>query len=209
MRMQTLDTAIQQFTFALVSAGIGAATYVITAATGWLQQKTQKDPRPHVPLQVGHRGDIEIHVVLDRLRYELDAQRVYLSKYHNGDRYIDGSDIIRKSRTHERVRPGVSYQTEDYRGVLVSSLAEETMLVIEEGPTFTWVRNISESKFRWLCEVGGVVAVARCAVLSKDGSITGFVGVDFDGDIKEKPANIERLCEAAHQIAVILNQYNK
>jgi len=179
---------------------LGLATYVAAQLT----RAIRKRQIPQKPIDATHKDDVEITLILESARLRLNAQRVYLSQFHNGDHYLSDSDILRKSRTHERARPGCSYQAEAFRGVLISTLAEEMALVLAEGPSYTLVKDLPESKYRWLCEQGGAVAVARCAV-RKGKKIVGFLGADFDTDVK--PPDIESLCRDAYQIGNLLAGY--
>lgn len=185
---------------------IAAVGGVLAMACMWLMNlataRFRRRALKHTRIEKSQGLDIEINVRLDRAMNALGAQRVYLAKYHNGDHYIDGSEIIKISRSHERVRPGVSYQADQFQGRLVSTIVEEVDLVIEAGPSWKKVEDIPEGRFRWLCEQGGVAAIARCKVIVYD-RIIGYVGADFGNALK--PANIDALCGIAHEIAGLLN----
>jgi hypothetical protein len=85
--------------------------------------------------------------------------------------------------------------------MLVSNVTEEIDLVLDEGPSFTVVKDLTPSKFKWLCEEAGVNAIARCAVRKGD-KIIGFVGADFETEVV--PENIYLICEYAGRIESII-----
>lgn len=184
---------------ATIGAILGAtAVSIWNIAVGRIRHRALKHPR----IEKTQTLDIEVNVRLNGARELLGAQRVYFAKYHNGDHYIDGSEIIKISRSHERVRPGTSYQADQFQGRLVSTIVEEVALVIEAGPSWRLVSDVPEGRFRWICEQGGVVAVARCKVVVYN-RIIGYVGADFDTPLK--PEAIDALCSVAHEIAGLLN----
>ena len=206
---------------------LGASVLIyLTAKVTAISKRIRDAAGKHRPIEAVHHDDLEISVILDRAMSRLGAKRVYLSQYHNGDYYDSGSAIQRVSRTHERVRPGVAYQQEQVRGILTSSLPEETTLILKDGPSWTPVNALKESKFRWLCDGGGTVSVARCAVrgatvvfacptadvanfnVDNISLLTGGTCViprsraDFDGDAE--PPGLASLCDDARRIGQIL-----
>lgn len=163
-----------------------------------------------LPLDVTHKKDMEITIVLDRALREFNAMRAYLAKFHNGERFTDGSEIIKKSRTNERVRRGIAYQAERFQNMLVASVPEEMKLVLEEGPGWRIVDDLGESKFKWLMETGGVTAVARVAVRC-GGGLVGFLGLDFDcapSELDATKEQIARLIDYAQEISLILSDFS-
>lgn len=170
-------------------------------------RRKSKENHPHLTIERLHRSDLLIHEHLARLMTLLGPQciRAYLSKFHNGERYIDDSDILKKSRTHEVVADGVSYQADHYKGMLVSIMPDEMQLAIEPGNSFRLVRELPPGRFKSLCVIGGVEAIARAAVY-KDKDIVGFIGVDFrmiDG-CECPPSNIQEIVNCAARISSLI-----
>lgn len=159
---------------------------------------------PSTPIRITVKQDIEINVLLDRLRRDLSAQRVHVTRFSNGDHFIGGGSIIRLIRTHERVKPGVSFQTENFRGMVLNSVVNEVKLVLDEGPSFTLVSALPDCKFRQLCEDGATVAIARCAIF-RDGQPVGFVGADFDDIHPPDPASLGEVCIVARKVGIIIS----
>jgi hypothetical protein len=179
---------------------LALATFIMAQLSGFLQRKQ----KPHKPLEHLFRIDAEIKLALERARHELGAMRVYLSQYMDGDKYLSETDVVKKVRTHEVIEPRFSPQQENFRGMLLSDIPEETALVMQEGPSFTLVSSIPYSKFRWLCEQGGAKAIARWAVRNEKKEIVGLIGADFD-DVKE-PKNISALGEAVFEVEQLLKR---
>lgn len=183
----------------------GITLAVLIWLTGVLKDVREKVkrriPKP-VDVEEDHWRNQQIQEKITSLRLNLrGAIRTYFSRFHNGEHYVEGSELLKKTRTHESVGEGMKYQAEEYKGMLVSTVPEEMELVRQKGPSFRPVREIAWSKFKWLCEIGGVHAVARCAVY-RAGKTVGFVGVDFNSE--ECPENINAVCECAGRIAELI-----
>lgn len=182
-----------------------ALIIVTTWAVAWITNKYQarKVRKPHPLLEAMHGQDRQINFALEKVRERLGAQRVYLAKLFNGDYYTDNSEILKQNRTHEVVRPGSTYESGKFTGLLVTRVPEEMKLVTEEGSSYRKASEMARGYFRTLCEQGGVRAVARCAI-RQNGAIVAFVGADFDDE--ERPANIDDLCSLAFEMGQLMTR---
>lgn len=152
--------------------------------------------RPMVLSNSAHRS-LKITMLLTELGSRLGADRAYLAEYHNGDHFFSGSEIFKKSRTHEWTAAGVAQSRPRYQDVLVSLFPDEMALVDEEGPSYHPTSDLPiHSTFRHYLESEGVNAVARCAVM-RGSNVIGFVGLDFIRR-HEKPSD-----EELYQIVLI------
>jgi hypothetical protein len=183
---------------------IGVASYVAFRISHWQAERTKS--KPHTPVIESHSTDLIIRDLLTECRVILGASRVYLHKFSNGDKYIDGSDVIKTSRTHESVDQGVSYEASRFQNMLISTIPDAMEMVIEEGPSFRAVDDLPEGKFKWLCMNCNVIGVARCAIRKGD-SLVGYIGADFQH--AQKPEAIERLCEFGGRINSVLEEASK
>jgi hypothetical protein len=209
IHLLAISAATQTFSAGLSSGGfsevyvefIRGLVVLIAALMVYAAKRLREMPAQRVTIQVPVEqaawNDLRITEQLAHLRDRVDAQRAYLSRFHNGDHFNDDSELLKKTRTHEVVRDGVAYQSEHFRGMLCSTM------VIESGPSWTMVNDLPKGKFKWLCMIGGVDSVARCAI-RKGGKIVGFVGLDFDHATESPPENIEALCEFAVRIEQFL-----
>lgn len=144
---------------------------------------------PHDRVEETHVRDLRIQDLLTELRIALKAKRASLAKIHNGEKYVDGSDLLKVSRTHESVEYGTSYQAETIRNVLVSTVPEEFVLVMEDGPSFRSVSELPPGRFRYFCEMGGVFAVSRMAI-RRGKDVIGYLGVDFGRETASAPEDL-------------------
>jgi hypothetical protein len=139
----------------------------------WQKQKTKRSIEKNIV------RDLRIKEVLVELRVLLRAERAYVSLFHNGEYYIDGSDKGKKSRTHEVVKEGVSYEAHNFQNVVVSLMTEEMVMLSPGQPKFLCMKDVPDSNFRRKYEVLGVQSLARYPLMSGK-NIIGFVGADFD-----------------------------
>lgn len=168
----------------------------------WIWRKihslmTRPHLKPSPTIEATSAQAKQYKVALSELLKHTGAIRAYFAKFHNGDYFEDGSSIQRVSRVAEEVRQGISYESERFRGVLISTVNEETDLIVAEGPSFFVVSDMHPCNFRWQCMQGGVRAGARCAV-RKGGRIVGFVGLDFESE--KQSERVELLCDYARWI---------
>lgn len=164
----------------------------------WLQRRAQ---RPGLSVEASSAKARQQKDILHQLLNATGAMRAYLSKVHNGDHFVDGSPVLKISRIAEEARPGVSYESERFKGVFVTTVNEEMDLIAKDGPSFFIVSELPPCQFRWLCESAGVVAGCRCAV-KRGTEIVGAVGMDFD--CETPPPNIAIACDYAKWIAQTL-----
>jgi hypothetical protein len=193
-----LDQALYYTTQALIAAAVALVGYIAVKVKAFVDKKS-KD----IDVEKVSFVDERINEYLWSLRDRLDAARVYISKFHNGDHYVDGSEVLKKTRTHETVKHGLRYQREEYKAMPISRVPDEMKLVREPGASFVLVKDLPRGNFKWLCMEGGAEAVARCA-LRKNGLMIGFLGVDFD---REEPPTEEQLmliCEIASRVEQLM-----
>lgn len=157
----------------------------------------------HVPLRELSESNRRIDTLLIEVRAKLNARSVYLTRFRNGDHFIDGAEVLRITRTNEVVGPGIASAIDRYESILVSRIDDEMDLVRGKGPCFTCVDSLGpNSLLRRMCEVDGAGCIARCAVW-RQGEIVAFVGADFShGD--KPPENIDILTEYARRIEQML-----
>jgi hypothetical protein len=127
--------------------------------------------------------DLSIRDVLAAARSKMDAHRSYVYMFHNGDYYNNGNSILKMSCTHESVAAGISKEGAQAQGILVSTVPEAVLSLVEAGNTpetitITHIHNLQPCYYRSAMEAQGVATVAKCA-LYKNNNIIGFVGVDF------------------------------
>ncbi len=179
----------------LLGAGLAnVIVFCVAALIARLSGLWKGKPKPCPPIGSVNARTREQKDLLSRLRSKLGAKRCHLTKLHNGDHYIDGSEILRGSRVVEVTEPGVSFESERFKNLLLSTLLEEQDFVAAKGPGWYVTAALPESTFRYLNEVTGTQAGARAAV-KKNGEIVGFVGADFF--TAEKPANLDVILEYA------------
>ena len=180
----------------LAELTVMVGTIVVTR----LMSKAKKRPT-HARVEELHGPDLRINAALDEALFVTGANRVYVSQYRNGVMLESGNPLMKKVRTHERMRSGYAGQVSEYKTVALSRVPEEFTLVRADGPQFTAVHALPAGEFRSMCESEGIIAVARVAI-RRGPNIVGFLGADYGTD--ERPENIAELEKQAGIICLEL-----
>jgi hypothetical protein len=177
----------------------GAAAFVGGRYTMWRERRKKR----HVAIvNTDHTRDIRVYQCLTELGIHTCAIRAYVSRYINGEQFMDGSDLVKKTRTHEWTN-GVTEQADYFQSILISRIPEETSLVLEAGHSFTLVKDLHESMFKEICKIGRSGAIARASI-KMGKKVVGFVGLDWNLDVCEPPPEIDKINDAARRIEFIL-----
>lgn len=193
-----MESLYQHLADALANLIVITGGLVLARLLGWFKPKV----KPTVPIQDANASTREQKDMLRQLLGELGAMRCYLTKIHNGDHYVDGSEILRSSRVVEVARAGVTFESERFKNLLLSTLLEEQECVEEPGPGWFVTSRLAPSTFRYLNEQTATRAGARVAV-KKNGEIVGFLGVDFDTEVK--PERLDRIVDYARWLERMLS----
>ena len=122
--------------------------------------------------------NITINQILSEFLVTSNASRVYLSMFHNGDKYIDGSPIIKFTRISEVCAPGISHETQYYKDVPASFITEIIKELEKDAPEIIVVEGMDASSYKMKLINEGVVYTMVCPVVINK-SIVGMVGLDF------------------------------
>lgn len=132
----------------------------------------------------------QVNQVLVELLVKLDADRVYVAQFHNGDAFLGKMADIKKSRTFERARPGVSFAADRFQNLRLSIMEDEVEMIECETPTITYINKLKDTKYRRMMEMDGVYCTVHMSL--KIGSqILGFLGIDFNDCELKEVCNIE------------------
>ena len=113
---------LQTFIFLAIIAGAfigGVVLAIFPKIKAKIIGKCGKNHKKDNPLDTLAR-DIKIQDKLAELRVNIGAERVYISKFHNGEEFFDGTAIKKVSKTHETCKQGVSHEFMSYQNVLTS-----------------------------------------------------------------------------------------
>lgn len=122
----------------------------------------------------------KINGILDDVRHDLDADRVYLSQIHNGTVTTASMHMFKFTMTHERTAISVSKEKNQVIGVpiedhlkAVRALVDQSIVCINDldkvNPTLTVA----------LLQSMGVQSGVYGAVRDKTGTVVAFLGVEY------------------------------
>lgn len=175
----------------------------------WLRRKlvallTRKSTKLHL------QTDKEIQEILVELRVCSGADRVGVFMFHNGDRYINGSSMLRVSCSHESISRGItSFQAQ---GVLCSNIADAFDFLEVKKPKsalhFKCVEHMEVGLYRSTLEAQGVKAVVKFP-LYRGGDIIGYVCADMVHTDCPDMEKMEVLKERAALLELYVNRRHK
>jgi len=148
----------------------------------------------------------EIYAELVALRAIINADRVFVSRFHNGTEFLPSHPAWKTSRTHEVVRKGVTYESGNRQSMLVSLMPHIIEPILTGGSTAVGVtvpncddclskmRCVAENKrvvivqvedmessyCKWSLESQNIKTMIYCGI-AYNGNVCGMVGADFCG----------------------------
>jgi hypothetical protein len=174
-----------------------------------------------------------IHELLVELRVQLDADRVYVMQFHNGQVFTSNNPVYRMSCTQETVCTAVSRQQDKLQGIMVETawrelepmFGDQELAGIElihedeadegklplRGTYYYRVASLPEGAFKSSMIARGVVVAAISPMLDPRRNIVGFVAADFCSDkFKEDatmPTELHRVTHCAANVWYALQQH--
>lgn len=124
--------------------------------------------------------DKKINLELTSLLYSNNADRAFLSKYHDSVKGIDGNHFVFISETNEQVRRGIDSTMQTSQNLPTGIRAEwnEKNLKGE----CVWAKNIKTEAPASLVQIAedhATASVISCPVFDNQHSLLGFVGVSY------------------------------
>jgi hypothetical protein len=108
--LTTLITALSSVFIALISAGFFRK---------WQDKNKEKRSRAQLMAQI--QKDELIHFTLREIRRKYNADRVYITQFHNGGNFYTNAPMQKASVTYERNSDGLERISDRFQNVLVSN----------------------------------------------------------------------------------------
>lgn len=181
---------------------IGIAGYFVLKFSEWYK-KYRKNTS--LLIKTAAKRNERIQELLVELRIKTCSDRTFLALFHNGNRYINGSEILKMSRTNETCNPGISLEALRYQDISVTLVPDLIKIITEEKPVLFKVNDLEDGKFKRLLIGSGVKTVCRYPIkMNKD--MVGFVGLDYSYDI-DVPMDLSYVMTYAALIEEALTSY--
>jgi len=174
----------------LISYGIALGAFCfglfLSIKQAWKKRKAKKENK-NDPLLMLER-DLLIQDVLTELRVNLNADRVYVSKFHNGGEYFDGIKIKKISRTHESCSRGVSHENVSFQNVPLSMIPDVMMILhqsVQVGkPVVRCSNSLSSGFLKNHLDSLNIKLFVKHRI-SVGMRMIGYLGVQYEDDNKE------------------------
>jgi hypothetical protein len=169
---------LDMFLISLIGTWL-AFLYVV--ATNWPAIQTIVDNYgrvEHVEVAAAVVMNQRVSSELERLLNRTGADRVYVSKFHNGRKDLQGIHFVYASIINEVNSPGVSSIIQRRQGILLSIINEWMVRFIANNCAI--YTNVPKSSpfYEFFAEQGMKSAI-MCPVTASGGTPVGFIGVDY------------------------------
>jgi hypothetical protein len=154
-------------------AGAGAATWQL------LYNKYKK--RNLHSIAMNTRKNVELLKVLSELLGKTNTSQSYLSLFHNGDKFMDGSPIIKLSRMCEVCAPGIKSAEDKFQSIPVSTIAWRINLLLDNKAHVYNVDEVSNGRYKNMLVSEGIQVRAEI-LIKKNSDIIGILGLDNHSD---------------------------
>lgn len=125
----------------------------------------------------------DIRSELEEIRKETEADRIWISQFHNGGKYIESinyASMKKMSVIYERTKAGVSEEQDSFSNILVSFFSEMIQKIIEEGHVdYNGTKTNIDPEAELLFRQRGTERMHLFAMKDMDGALIGIMGVDY------------------------------
>jgi hypothetical protein len=193
----------------------------------WLARRLEGDNK--YPQRKDAEQNREIYRELVELRAVINADRVYILRFHNGTEFLPSHPAWRISCTHEVVKHGVTYESARLQGIFVSRIPNiiNPLLTGTSSAPGVFAMQCSQCPFQRKCvqenkhivliqvdELNGSycrfhlenqnVKTALFCGLNINGNVFGLAGIDYCDSKVSQPEAIQdiaqQLCRVAERL---------
>jgi hypothetical protein len=155
---------------AIAGAGLGGlAVYLARKGYDLYANYKHRNSRAIIPSLLN--ADVAVYQDLSQLLVETNADRAYVIQFHNGIYYLNQTNNMKLTCTHEVVKEGISRIQDDFKDKLLSKYAIQMSKVLEEHVAVFDVKDEIESYYR--------------SVMESQGTARSVAGIMMDGNIVE------------------------
>ena len=213
-----MTTTITQFT-EFIKQVKGVRPYTLTFSMVVLSLYLFKDDVSHVintkllkedRVVTQLKGNILVNASLQDLMMQANADRAYIFRFHNGDKYYNGTHKNKFSCDYEVVRKGVARQAERLQDIPVTLYPKFIQSVINETMIYPDINEIDDIVTRSALTEQGIKGIA-VAPYFRDGHLFAMIGIDYtheptEEELKDFDSNQQmgRFREITNQIGKIL-----
>jgi len=171
---------------------------------------------------------LEIRDKLIELRIKLDADRVHVSQFSNGNSFTNTKPIWKLSRTYEICDNGITYESPNFQNIMaitvwpiLSALFSDNEIAKRvtnkyceehgnkcERPLGVYqyiVEDIHDSNVKFSLKEQGIKWFLQAPLLDINKNVIGVMNIEFM-DLSDKEINYCEICEMAQEISYIINK---
>lgn len=184
--------------------------YVAAAASvyaiAWLKEFiTNKAKKIDLDKKIGQNTKVNEKLV--ELRVLLEADRVYLFQFHNGDYYTTGESVVRCTLSYITVRTGVSFPDgveHFYKGIPTSRITSVLKPLLDSPFIVEQVHNSIESDWKAAHQLNAEKSVIYVRVGQEKMHALIMVAYNSDNDFSCLDLNNEDIMASTNELASLL-----
>lgn len=142
--------------------------------------------------------EVQINACLKRTQQKTNSSRVSLVRFHNGGRDMNGLSFLKMSMTNECPGPGFASIMPDFQNLFRSFFSYWCECLINTGKCYIDNIEILKEKDTTMYEYflsRNVQAIYGIAIKNNDGSIIGFISIEF---IDKSKVDMEQVEHCLH-----------
>jgi hypothetical protein len=192
------DKVIKEFAEIIALTIIGVFTVYKHVKDWFIKKKNQNGIKKHI------ENNYKIHEKLVELRVELDANRVDVTQFHNGDYYTNNNSILKMSVSHEVLDGSTSSAMQQSQNILVSRFPEMFKQLATNDVYFVPnVDKLTNTELKSELKIRGTKSLFCIKLTNINGQMFGFLTVAFCHEANET-IDVDKLVEYAGIISLML-----
>lgn len=185
-------------------------TYALNEVRKWRIKKKESHKHKH-SLENDSDFRIEINNILWQLLSLYRCSRCYIMQFHNGDEFLSGQPVIRKTITHEVVYPGIKKVGPDNQGAQVSEMTHKILRKIKaEGyvyiPAVDLIEHSNEDLFNWMNVYAAKSLLIVRLIDNKTGETVATLNMHFPHNHGLNNGQIDTILQSKKRFESIFNK---
>jgi len=169
-----------------ITAFLIALTALISAFTGVLLAftKLKKQMEETLPAKIRRQTNIDSEIIrrMEQLKELLNADRVQIYDFHNGEHYANGRSALKTTCTYEVIRQGVTSYQRNLQAIPISCIPKFMKTLMDKNTVE--VRDLEEIKDIMpatysLKKAQDIKSFYDVILTNKEGEPVGFLGIQY------------------------------
>nr|CAI9751095.1 hypothetical protein XLIUZIGB_XLIUZIGB_CDS_0042 [Caudoviricetes sp.] len=172
-----------------LTAFLIALTALISAFTGFLLAftKLKKQVEETIPSKIRRQSGIDAEIIrrMEQVKELLNADRVQIYDFHNGEHYANGRSALKTSCTYEVIRQGIASYQMKLQTIPLSCMPRFIKILLDKN--YLEINNIEDLKETMpatysLKKAQDIKSFCDIILNNKQGEPIGFIAIQYIND---------------------------